>query len=79
MVELARAYMSAKQIHCTPSCAMPNRPVKHSEVSTWLQHAMSSLDGGTVRMLANPEVAEVTPKRTNQGDMPSEVRRDMMR
>lgn len=56
-----------------PSWAIPSRPAAHSKVPNSLQQAMSRLEGGTVRMLAKPAVADVTPSKTNQGEMPSEV------
>ena len=72
-------HMSAKQTHCTPSWAIPSRPARHSNVSTVLQHAMSWREGPTVRMLAKPHVAEAVPRSTHQGEMPSDVPREMMR
>ncbi len=51
----------------------------HSNVSNSLQQPMAARDGGTVNMLAKPAVADVVPRRTKYGDMPSEVPREMMR
>lgn len=71
--QLGKSYISAKEIHCTPSWAIPRSPAMHSNVPSSLQHWISRRDGGTVKMLAKPAVAEVVPRRTNQGEMPSEV------
>jgi hypothetical protein len=71
--------MMLKQNHIAPTCAIPSRPAKHSNELTVLQQVTSALDAGSVRMFANPLVAEMTPKRTKYGDMPSEVRRDTIR
>lgn len=72
-------YMRAKQSHWTPSCATPSSPAAHSKVSSSLQQPMALREGPTVKMLANPAVAEVVPRRTKYGEMPSAVPREMIR
>lgn len=71
--------MKAKQTHCTPSCTIPSTPATHSNVSNSLQQPASWTLLGRVRILANPAVAEVVPRRTKYGEMPSEVPREMIR
>jgi len=58
---------------------MPKSPARHSNVSMDLQQAISARDGGVVRMLANADVADVVPRRTKYGEMPSDVPREMIR
>jgi hypothetical protein len=40
---------------------------------------MAALDGATVSIFPNPDVADVVPKRTKYGDMPSDVPLEIMR
>lgn len=68
-------YIKVKQIHCTPSCAMPRSPATQWNVSSSLQHATSCRDWGRSRMLAKADVADVVPSRMKKGEMPSEVPR----
>jgi hypothetical protein len=44
-----------------------------------LQHAISALLAGRVRIFAIAAVPETVPRRTNMGERPREERRDMMR
>lgn len=71
--------MIAKQTHCAPIWTIPNKPAVHSKGLTSLQQATSARDSGKERMLANWELAEVTPSKTKYGEMPSEVPREMIR
>lgn len=71
--------MKAKQAHCTPSCTIPSTPATHSKVSSSLQQPASWMLLGRVRMLVKPAVAEVVPRRTKYGEMPSDVPREMIR
>ncbi len=71
--------MSVKHDHCTPTCAIPNRPAKQSNPLISLQHATSARLVGRTRMLAKAQVPDMVPKRTKYGDMPSEERRATMR
>lgn len=74
-----KTYMKVKQIHCTPSCAIPSSPATQCNVSSSLQQATSCLDCGSSKMLAKADVAEVVPSRIKYGEMPSEVPREMIR
>lgn len=56
--------MKVKQNHWVPSWATPNRPAAHSKLSSSLQQPIAVREGGTVRMLANPAVADVVPRST---------------
>lgn len=69
--------MILKQNHCTPTCVIPNSPAKHSKGLISLQHATSERD--STRIFAKALVPDVVPKRMKYGDMPSEVRRAMIR
>ena len=71
--------MSVKHNHWVPSWATLSRPARHSNVSSSLQHPMASRERSVVSTLAKPAVADVVPKSTKYGDMPSDVPRDMMR
>ena len=71
--------MTQKQLHCTPTWAMPSKPAKHSKLLTSLQQLRSLRLAGKVRILAKAHVPEVVPKRTKYGEMPSDDRRAMIR
>ena len=73
------AYITVKQAHCTPTCATPSNPAKHSNPLTSVQQAMSARLAGSARMFAKAQVPEVVPRSTNQGEIPAEERRDIMR
>lgn len=66
-----------KQNHCTPTCAIPNNPAKHSNGFISLQHATSERESTSI--FAKEHVPEVVPSRIKYGDMPSDVRRAIMR
>jgi hypothetical protein len=72
------AYITLKQNHCTPTCAIPNNPATHSNVLTVLQHATSARDAGSTRIFAKAHVPEVVPRRMKNGEIPSEVPREMI-
>ncbi len=72
-------YMNQKHAHCTPTCATPSKPAKHSKPLICLQHAKSARLAGNVSMFAKPHVPDVVPRRTKYGEMPSEDRRAMIR
>ena len=76
---LVGPYMSVKHSHCPPSWAIPSIPAAHSRLSISLQQLMAAREGGTVNMFANPAVADVVPRSTKYGEMPSAVPRDMIR
>ena len=71
--------MMVKQDHCTPTCAIPNNPAKHSNPVTSLQHDRSARLAGSTSILAKAEVPDVVPRRTKYGEMPSDERLEMMR
>jgi hypothetical protein len=57
----------------------PNNPAKHAiPLISWQQATSCAVDGNT-RILANADVPDVTPKRMKYGEMPKELRREMMR
>lgn len=58
------AYIRLKQTHWAPSWKTPSNPAVHSKAPRSLQQPMATRDGGTVRMLAKPAVAEVVPSST---------------
>lgn len=70
--------MNAKQDHCTPICAMPSNPAKHSNPLTVLQHATSALEPGSRSILPRAEVLDVAPRRMKPAEMPSGVRKEMI-
>ena len=74
-----KTYMTLKQNHCTPTCAIPSRPAAHSNVLIVLQHATSALEAGRTSILANAHVPEVVPRRMKYGDIPSDVPRAIIR
>ena len=71
--------MVKKQSHCTKSCPIPKRPAKQEKAELTEQQAQSSRLVGRATMLAKALLAEVVPRRTKYGDMPSEERRFIMR
>lgn len=73
------AYIAKKQDHCTPTCAIPSMPAKHSNVLTWPQHATSAREAGNTSIFAKAHVPEIVPNRMKYGEIPSDVRREMMR
>lgn len=78
-VDKAKTYMTEKQNHCTPTCAIPSRPATHSNAPTVLQHATSAREAGKTRMFANAHVPDVVPSKMKNGEMPSDVPRAMIR
>jgi len=58
---------------------MPRRPAKHENPLMFLQHAASARLVGRTTIFANWQVPDVVPRRTNQGDIPNEDRRLMIR
>lgn len=73
------AHIAKKHDHCTPTCAMPSIPAKHSNVLTIPQHATSARDAGRTSILAKAHVPDIVPSRMKYGEIPSDVRREMMR
>ena len=57
-----RAYMTAKQNHCIPTCAIPRSPAAHSNALICRQHATSARDAGRTSILAKALVPEVVPR-----------------
>ena len=56
-------YMTVKQNHCTPTCAIPNSPAMQENVPDVLQHATSALEAGRTSMFAKAHVPDVAPSR----------------
>lgn len=71
--------MTMKQLHCTPTCAIPKAPATHSKPLSSRQHARSRRLAGRVKILAKAQVPDVVPRSTKYGEMPVEDRREMMR
>ena len=71
--------MTIKQLHCTPICAIPNTPAKHSKPFNSRQQAKSRRLAGRFKILAKAHVPDVVPRRTKYGEMPVEDRREMIR
>lgn len=72
---IEHAHITLKQNHCTPTCAIPNKPATHSNVLTVLQHATSARDAGSTKIFAKAHVPEVVPRRMKYGEIPSDVPR----
>jgi len=72
-------YIMKKESHCMPIWNTPSNPAKHANpLISWQQETSAAVLGKT-RILAKAEVPDVVPKRTKYGDMPKELRREMMR
>lgn len=70
--------MKKKHVHCTPICTIPSNAAAHGNAPMCLQHAMSLVLSGNVRMFAMLAVALTVPNNTNSGDKPREERRDII-
>lgn len=71
--------MEKKQSHCMATWNTPNNPAKHAiPLISWQQATSCAVDGNT-RILAKADVPDVTPRRMKYGEMPKELRREMMR
>lgn len=70
-----RAYMTAKQAHCTPIWRIPSNPDVHSNPLRERQQLSACRLAGIVNTFANAHVPDVVPKRIKYGLMPSEERR----
>lgn len=73
-----RAHIRKKQLHCTPTWAIPRRAAPQAKPSISSQQPMSSRLRGRTRILAMAHVPEVVPRSTNHGERPSDVRRRMI-
>lgn len=58
------AYMTVKQAHCTPICAIPRIPAAHSYPLSCLQHANACRLSDMFKMFANAQVPLVVPSST---------------
>lgn len=76
--EVDKPYMKKKHVHCTPIWAMPRRAAAHGKVPISLQHAMSWVLSGRVKMFAILAVPDTVPRRTNMGLRPRDERRAMI-
>lgn len=70
--------MKKKHDHCTPIWAIPSRAAAHGKEPISLQHAMSAVLSGRVKMLAILAVPDTVPSNTNMGLRPREERRTMI-
>ena len=59
-----QTHMIVKQVHCTPTCATPNRPAAQAKPLISLQHAKSSLLAGSKSTLAKAHAPDVAPSKT---------------
>ena len=73
-----QAYMKKKHVHWTPICAMPSNAAAQGNLPICLQHAMSLVLSGSVKMFAILAVPDTVPSRTNSGLRPREERRDII-
>ncbi len=64
IIDRSRTYITVKQPHCTPTCAIPSSPAKHSNPLTSLQQAISARLAGSARIFAKAQVPDVVPSRT---------------
>jgi hypothetical protein len=71
-------YMKKKHVHCTPICAIPSRAAAQGKLPICLQHPMSLVLSGSVKMFAILAVPDTVPRSTNMGLRPREERRDMI-
>ena len=70
--------MKKKHVHCTPICAIPSKAAAHGNLPISLQHAMSRVLSGSVRIFAMLAVPLTVPNRTKSGERPREERREMI-
>ncbi len=75
---IADTNINIKQPHCNPICAIPSSAAAHSPPDTSLQHLTSALLAGRTRMFPMAAMLERPPRRTHQGERPSELRRVMI-
>lgn len=67
-----------KQDHCVVTCNIPNMPAKHWKgPRSVAQHPTTPHPNSQI--FANAHVPEVTPSSKKSGDIPSEVRRVIIR
>jgi hypothetical protein len=71
-------YMKKKHVHCTPICAIPSRAAAQGKLPISLQHPISRVLSGSVKMFAILAVPDTVPRSTNMGLRPREERRDMI-
>jgi hypothetical protein len=70
--------MKKKHVHCTPIWAIPSKAAAHGNLPISLQHAISLVLSGRVRMFAMLAVPDTVPSSTNMGLRPREERRAMI-
>jgi hypothetical protein len=73
-INRTESYMKKKQVHWTPTCAIPSNAAVHAKVPISLQQPISARLDGRVRIFAMPAVPETVPRRTNIGERLREVR-----
>jgi hypothetical protein len=70
--------MKKKHAHCTLNCAIPSNAAAHGNLPISLQHAMSRVLSGSVKIFAILAVPDTVPRRTNIGLRPRDERRAMI-
>ena len=70
--------MKKKQLHCTPICTIPSIAAAHGKLPISLQHPISLVLSGRVKIFAMLAVPDTVPRRTNMGLRPRDDRRDMI-
>jgi hypothetical protein len=70
--------MKKKHVHCTPICAIPSSAAAQGKFPISLQHAMSCVLSGSVKMFAILAVPDTVPRSTNMGLRPRDERRAMI-
>lgn len=70
--------MKKKHDHCTPICAIPSSAAAQGNEPISLQHPMSRVLSGSVKIFAMLAVPEIVPKSTNIGLKPLDERREMI-
>lgn len=58
------SHIRKKQLHCTPTCAIPSSAAPHANGLISRQHPTSVRLVGRIRMFAMAQVPDVVPSRT---------------
>lgn len=66
--------MKKKHVHCTPICAIPSSAAAQGKVPILLQHPISRVLSGSVKMFAMLAVPDTVPRSTNMGLRPRDER-----
>ena len=71
-------YMKKKHVHCTAICAIPSSADAHANRLISLQHPMSRVLAGSVKILVILAVPDTVPRRTKRGERPRDDLRAMI-